>query len=72
MRTMLSDTAKKSYTESEKNTRSMLLERLGGIYRNARTYTERSRHSGSFLSWIPALVRGRRSKSSTPGGRLKT
>lgn len=40
LRTMLSDTAKKSYTESEKNTRSMLLERLGGIYRNANRYTD--------------------------------
>ncbi|HVP47321.1 MAG TPA: tetratricopeptide repeat protein, partial [Bryobacteraceae bacterium] len=40
LRAMLSDTAKKNYTESEKNTRIMLLERLGGIYRNGNRYSE--------------------------------
>ncbi|MBZ5593587.1 MAG: tetratricopeptide repeat protein [Acidobacteriia bacterium] len=40
LRTMLNDSAKKNYTESEKNTRIMLLERLGGIYRNANRYSE--------------------------------
>jgi len=37
---MLSDTAKKTYTDSEKNTRSMLVERLGTVYRNAGRYSE--------------------------------
>ena len=40
LRTMLSDTAKKTYTDSEKNTRSMLVERLGTVYRNAGRYSE--------------------------------
>ena len=40
LRAMLNDTAKKNYTDSEKNTRIMLLERLGGIYRNANRYNE--------------------------------
>ena len=40
LRAMLNDTAKKNYTDSEKNTRIMLLERLVGIYRNANRYNE--------------------------------
>ena len=40
LRAMLNDSAKKNYTESEKNTRIMLLERLGGIYRNANRFSE--------------------------------
>jgi tetratricopeptide (TPR) repeat protein len=39
LRSMLNETAKKT-DESDKNTRIMLLERLGGIYRNANRYTE--------------------------------
>jgi tetratricopeptide (TPR) repeat protein len=40
LKSILDDTAKKNYTESEKSSRTMLLERLGMLYRNASRYTE--------------------------------
>ena len=40
LRKVLDDTAKKSYNESEKNSRTMLFERLGMLYRNAGRYPE--------------------------------
>jgi len=40
LRKVLDDTAKKSYNESEKNSRTMLFQRLGMLYRNAGRYPE--------------------------------
>jgi tetratricopeptide (TPR) repeat protein len=40
LRTMLSDSAKKNYAESEKKSRTMLLGRLGLLYRNGGRYNE--------------------------------
>jgi tetratricopeptide (TPR) repeat protein len=40
LKAILSDTAKKNYNESERASRTMLLERLGMIYRNAGRYNE--------------------------------
>src|SRR5579864_6335723 len=40
LKAILSDTAKKNYNESERGSRTMLLERLGMIYRNAGRYNE--------------------------------
>src|SRR5205085_32286 len=40
LKAIVDDTAKKSYTDAEKNSRTMLLERLGMIYRTAARYNE--------------------------------
>lgn len=40
LRAILNDTAKKTYTDSEKNARTTLLERLGLLYRTAGRYNE--------------------------------
>src|SRR5205085_9782910 len=40
LKAIVDDTAKKSYTDAEKNSRTMLLERLGMIYRTAGRYNE--------------------------------
>ena len=40
LRAMLNDTAKKSYTDAEKNSRTVLLENLGMLYRGAERYNE--------------------------------
>jgi tetratricopeptide (TPR) repeat protein len=40
LRAILNDTAKKTYTDAEKNARTTLLERLGLLYRNAARYNE--------------------------------
>jgi len=40
LRAMLSDTASKSYSDEEKGRRTVLLERLGMLYRNAERYSE--------------------------------
>jgi len=40
LRTMLSETAKKGYSESEKGSRILLIEELGRLYRNTGKYTE--------------------------------
>jgi tetratricopeptide (TPR) repeat protein len=39
LKALVDETAKKSYTDSEKNSRAMLLERLGRLYRNSNKYT---------------------------------
>lgn len=40
LKTILDDMVKKTYTDSEKSSRTMLLERLGVLYRNANRYPE--------------------------------
>jgi tetratricopeptide (TPR) repeat protein len=40
LKAIITDTAKKAYTESEKNSRTMLLQRLGMLYRTASRYNE--------------------------------